>query len=151
MLNNMLEEKPLPIYGDGRHIRDWIYVEDHIAGIWTILKKGDAGESYNIGGETPYENKELVNLLCEIVAEETGVNPNKFKGLIRYVKDRQGHDRRYGINCSKIKTELGWKQKYSFKEGLKKTVRWYLKNNLWVKKVKSDEYLKWVEKNYEKK
>ena len=144
MLNNMLENRPLPLYGDGKHIRDWIYVEDHISGIWSILKKGKAGESYNIGGDNEYENKRLVYLLCEIVAEEAGLNIEKLTKLITYVKDRQGHDRRYAIDCNKIKDTLGWKQKFTMMKGLKKTVRWYLTNTLWTERVKSGEYLDWI-------
>ena len=148
MINNMLEEKELPVYGDGKNIRDWLYVEDHCSGIWEILEPGKIGETYNIGGENEWTNIDLLNVLCEIVAEENGKDKNYYKKLISYVKDRAGHDRRYVINCDKIKSELAWTQSVTFAEGLQKTVKWYLSNIEWVNSVKSGEYLKWINKNY---
>ena len=150
MINNMLEEKELPVYGDGKNIRDWLYVEDHCSGIWEILEQGKIGETYNIGGENEWTNIDLLNVLCEIVAEENGKDKNYYKKLISYVKDRAGHDRRYAINCDKIKSELAWTQSVTFAEGLQKTVKWYLSNIEWVNSVKSGEYLKWINKNYNK-
>jgi dTDP-glucose 4,6-dehydratase len=148
MILNMLEEKPLPVYGDGKNIRDWLYVEDHCSAVWKIIISGKEGETYNIGGENEWTNIDLVNRLCEIVAEKVGKERNYFKKLITFVKDRPGHDRRYAINCDKIKKELGWKQSVSFDEGLSKTVDWYLSNSEWIEEVKSGEYRKWIERNY---
>lgn len=148
MILNMLEEKPLPVYGDGRNIRDWLYVEDHCSAVWKIVTEGKVGETYNIGGENEWENIKLVNKLCEIVATKTGKDKDYYKRLITFVKDRPGHDRRYAINCVKIKRELGWTQSVSFDEGLEKTVDWYLNNKKWVDNVKSGEYQNWLNKNY---
>jgi dTDP-glucose 4,6-dehydratase len=124
MILNMVESKPLPVYGDGKNIRDWLYVKDHNEAVWLIMQKGKSGRSYNIGGENEWENIRLLHRLIEIVAEETGQRSDSLKGLITYVKDRPGHDRRYAIDCSRLKTELGWKQRHSFEEGLRETVRW---------------------------
>ena len=148
MIYNMRDRKPLPIYGDGKNIRDWLYVEDHNSAVWTVLQNGIVGESYNIGGENEWENIKLVNTLCEIFAEETNADEAEIKGLITFVKDRPGHDRRYAIDCSKLKKELGWKQSVNFDQGLRKTVRWYLDNIEWAESIRSGEYLKWIEKNY---
>jgi dTDP-glucose 4,6-dehydratase len=146
---NMLEGKPLPVYGDGRNIRDWLYVEDHNRAVWTILQKGQNGEKYNIGGENEWENIKLLQVLIDIVVAKTGRDPQKIRDTITYVTDRPGHDRRYAINCSKLKRELGWKQELMFNEGLEKTVDWYLANPQWIKGIRTGEYRKWVEKNYE--
>lgn len=148
MLLNMLDEKPLPVYGDGMNIRDWLYVTDHCSGVWAVVRKGRIGETYNIGGENEWTNISLVNRMCEILAEKTGKETDYYKKLITYVKDRPGHDRRYAIKCDKIKSELGWNQSVTFDEGLNLTVDWYLSNSKWVESVRSGEYLKWVEKNY---
>jgi dTDP-glucose 4,6-dehydratase len=149
MINNMLEEKPLPVYGDGLNIRDWLYVEDHCSGIWKIVNNGMTGETYNIGGENEWTNIDLLNNLCEIVAKKTNKEQNYYKKLITYVNDRAGHDRRYAINCDKIKSELNWAQSVTFEEGLDKTVDWYLKNTAWIENIKTGEYKKWIEKNYD--
>lgn len=148
MIYNMQERKPLPVYGDGKNIRDWLYVEDHNSAVWTVLQNGVVGESYNIGGENEWENIKLVNSLCEIFAQETGSDEIEIKSLITFVKDRPGHDRRYAIDCSKLKKKLGWKQSVDFGQGLRKTVRWYLENKKWADSIRSGEYLKWIEKNY---
>lgn len=148
MILNMLEDKPLPVYGDGRNIRDWVYVEDHNAAVWEIMKNGQAGRSYNIGGENEWENIELLGRLIEIVAEETGKKVEDLRSLITYVKDRPGHDRRYAIDCTRIKTELGWKRTVSFDEGLRATVRWYIANTAWCERVRSGEYRNWIDRNY---
>ncbi len=148
MILNMQEAKPLPVYGDGKNIRDWLYVEDHNSAVWTVMQKGRIGEKYNIGGENEWENITLLHRLIDIVAEETGKDPEQLQSLITFVKDRPGHDRRYAIDCTKLKTELGWKQSVSFEEGLRKTVRWYLTNSAWVQHVRSGEYRTWLEKNY---
>jgi len=148
MILNMVEGKNLPVYGDGKNIRDWLYVEDHNSAVWTVMKKGTLGHTYNIGGENEWENIHLLGRLIEIVAEESGRDPADFRSLITYVKDRPGHDRRYAIDCSRLKTELGWKQSVSFDEGLRRTVRWYLDNPSWIDRVRSGEYKKWIQKNY---
>ena len=148
MILNMLEGKSLPVYGDGKNIRDWIYVEDHNSAVWEIMRHGEAGRSYNIGGENEWENIHLLNRLIEIVAEESGKELSELRGLITYVTDRPGHDRRYAIDCSRLKAELGWKQASSFDEGLRKTVRWYLANADWCAHVRSGEYKNWLDRNY---
>ena len=128
MIENMIDMKPLPVYGDGKNIRDWLYVEDHNNAVWLIANKGTTGVSYNIGGDNEWENIRLVQELCRIMAVETGKDSQYYEKLITYVKDRPGHDRRYAINCGKIKETLGWKQTVSFRQGLEKTVEWYLDN-----------------------
>jgi len=148
MILNMLEGKPLPVYGDGKNIRDWLFVEDHNEAVWTIMKSGAAGRTYNIGGENEWENIELLNCLIELVAEETGKPAAEYKALITYVKDRPGHDRRYAIDCNRLKTELGWTRSLSFEEGLRATVRWYLSHRDWCARVRSGEYKSWMDKNY---
>lgn len=137
MILNMLEGKNLPVYGDGKNIRDWLFVEDHNTAVWNIVSNGRVGEKYNIGGENEWENITLLNRLIEIVAEKSGLSADKLRNSIVYVKDRPGHDRRYAIDCTKIKTELGWKRSVSFEEGLVKTVNWYIENADWVKSVRS--------------
>jgi len=148
MILNILEEKPLPVYGDGENIRDWLYVEDHCLAIWKIINHGRVGETYNIGGENEWENIRLVNFLCEKIGQLQGKDKDYYKRLIAFVKDRPGHDRRYAINCDKIKNELGWKQQNNFEKGLDSTIKWYMDNQDWVDRVRSGEYRKWMEKNY---
>ncbi|MCL2442171.1 MAG: dTDP-glucose 4,6-dehydratase [Treponema sp.] len=148
MILNMLEKKPLPVYGDGKNIRDWLYVEDHNSAVWTIMQNGKSGETYNIGGENEWENIKLLDVLIDIVASKANLNSADIRNTITYVKDRPGHDRRYAIDCSKLKRELGWKQSVNFEEGLKQTVEWYLENKQWVESIRSGEYQQWVEKNY---
>ncbi len=156
---NALEGKPLPVYGDGKNVRDWLYVEDHCEAIWTILKKGTTGETYNIGGECEKQNIEVVRQICDMLEEIHPLTDNKkiqnsklkiqnYKDLITYVGDRPGHDRRYAINCDKIKNELGWKQRHDFDKGLRDTISWYLGNADWVNSIRSGEYAKWIDKNY---
>jgi len=148
MILNILEEKFLPIYGDGKNVRDWLFVGDHCSAIWKILNNEIAGETYNIGGENEWENIRLVNFLCEKIGQLQGKDKDYYKKLITFVKDRPGHDRRYAINCDKIKRELGWKQQYNFENGLDLTVGWYMTNQGWVDRVRSGEYKNWLEKNY---
>ncbi len=148
MVNNIKEQKPLPVYGDGSNIRDWLYVEDHCEAIIQILAKGKVGETYNIGGENEWTNLDLVYKMCELMQEFVPASID-YKSLITFVKDRPGHDWRYAINCDKIKSQLGWKQSLDFEEGLRKTVTWYLSNQGWVNNIKSGEYQKWLDKNYE--
>lgn len=142
MISNMIEGKNLPIYGDGKNIRDWLYVKDHCSGIWNIVLNGKAGETYNIGGENEWTNIDLVNNLCETVALNTEKEKDYYKKLITFVKDRKGHDKRYAINCDKIKSELDWKQSVTFEEGLNLTVKWYLNNKKWIENIKTGEYQK---------
>jgi dTDP-glucose 4,6-dehydratase len=149
MILNMLNNKPLPVYGDGKNIRDWIYVDDHNNAIWTILQKAPIGEQYNVGGENECENIKLLEILINLVSKQANLNKRKISQNIIFVKDRPGHDRRYAIDCTKIKNELGWKQEASFEIGLKKTISWYLSHTKWVDSVLSGEYLHWIVKNYE--
>ena len=148
MILNMLEGKPLPVYGDGMQIRDWIHVEDHNRAVQLIMQKGRVGETYNIGGENEWENIKLLHKLIDIVSEKTGLNKEKITALITHVTDRLGHDRRYAIDCTKLKTELGWKRAFDFETGLAHTVDWYLQNKSWIADVRSGEYRNWIEKNY---
>ena len=148
MVNNIREAKELPVYGEGKNIRDWIYVEDHNRAVWQIVNSGIAGQKYNIGGENEWQNIDLLNKLIELTAKETGLDQDAVKKTIVHVKDRPGHDARYAIDCSKIKAELGWERKMTFEQGLLLTVKWYLANRDWIENIKSGEYLKWIEKNY---
>jgi len=148
MILNMLEYRPLPVYGDGKNIRDWLYVEDHNNAVWTTMQNGKAGEKYNIGGDNEWENIKLLNVLIDIVAKKVNEDAEKIRSTITYIKDRPGHDRRYAIDCSKIKNDLGWKQTVSFIEGLERTVDWYLANPEWINGIRSGEYHNWIEKNY---
>ncbi len=150
MVLNALAGKKLPVYGDGRNIRDWLYVRDHCIAIWAVMKEGRHGQSYNIGGECELSNLEVVEIICNII-DDAG---NTFSGvgesinLIEFVNDRPGHDFRYAIDCTKIKTELGWEPEESFETGIKKSVSWYIKHMDWVNGIKSGEYLKWMTRHY---
>jgi len=149
MIGNLLTGKELPVYGDGLNVRDWLYVEDHASAIWAILTKGKVGETYNVGGENEWTNLALVKFLCTRLAEVQGKDPEDYLKLITYVKDRPGHDHRYAIDCSKLKTELGWTQSVSFEQGLEATLKWYLDNQRWVAQITSGAYRDWVAKNYQ--
>lgn len=149
MTLNALAGKPLPIYGTGENIRDWLHVEDHCDAIYEVLTKGRVGQTYNIGGRAERTNLFIVNKICEILDDIKPRSDGKsYKEQITFVKDRLGHDLRYAINCSKIEKELGWKPKHNFEDGLKETIQWYLNNEDWVKNIQSGEYQKWIEKNY---
>jgi dTDP-glucose 4,6-dehydratase len=148
MILNMLEGKPLPLYGDGKNIRDWVYVEDHNSAVWQVLQHGINGGKYNIGGENEWENVKLLHTLIDIVSLKAGLDSGKVKASITPVQDRPGHDRRYAIDCAKIKRELGWKREVSFEEGLSRTVDWYLQHRDWINDIRSGEYKTWIEKNY---
>ena len=148
MILNIFEGIPLPVYGDGKSIRDWLYVEDHNRAVWCILERGKLGEKYNIGGENEWENIKLLNVLIETASELGKLDSEKIKSTIKFIKDRPGHDRRYAIDCSKIKNELNWKQQVEFTEGLKRTIRWYMENQEWVQSIRSGEYRQWLNKNY---
>jgi dTDP-glucose 4,6-dehydratase len=147
MIHNAIHGKPLPVYGDGQNVRDWLYVADHCDAILTVLEKGVLGETYNVGGLNEQKNLDVVNILCGILDEfhPAGAPHDR---LITYVKDRPGHDRRYAIDCRKLQNELGWAPKESFATGIRKTVEWYLKNSAWVEKIVSGEYRQWIEGNY---
>ncbi|MDR2210651.1 MAG: dTDP-glucose 4,6-dehydratase [Spirochaetaceae bacterium] len=146
---NIIEEKPLPVYGNGKNIRDWIYVGDHNRAVLKILNEGGAGQRYNIGGDNEWENIRLLHTLIDIIARKINLDSEKIRNTIKFVKDRPGHDLRYAIDCSKIKKELGWKQDVNFTEGLSRTVDWYLGNQDWAGQIRSGDYQKWIEKNYE--
>lgn len=140
MIHSARNDKPLPVYGDGMQIRDWLYVRDHCAAIAAVLEKGRAGEIYNVGGNNEKANIEIVRLILK----ELG----KSEELITYVQDRPGHDRRYAIDNTKITTELGWKPSYTFEEGIQDTIQWYLRNSDWMERVTSGEYQNYYEKMY---
>ncbi len=146
---NCLENKTLPVYGDGKNIRDWLYVLDHCEAILTVFEKGIVGENYNIGGNSELQNIEIINILCDIVDKKLNKKVSS-KKLIKFIADRPGHDRRYAIDFTKIKNELAWSPKYKFSDAIEKTVSWYLDNIEWVKSVQTGEYKKWIEKNYSK-
>jgi len=141
-ISNILQDKKIPVYGDGKNIRDWIYVDDHNVAVQLILQKGRLGETYNIGGENEITNIDLVTKICELLQK-------KPKDLITFVTDRKGHDRRYAIDCSKIKKELNWKRGKSFDERLSNTLEWYLSNTDWTQRVLNGDYQKWIDINYE--
>ena len=146
---NALNGKPLPIYGDGQQIRDWLYVKDHCSAIRTVLEKGKLGETYNVGGWNEKANLDVVKTMCGILDElKPKLNGTKYESQITYVKDRPGHDRRYAIDATKLEKELGWKPNETFETGIRKTVEWYLNNQAWVDHVVSGEYKNWVEKQY---
>ena len=150
MILNALEGKSLPVYGDGKNIRDWLYVRDHCIAIWTIMKKGRRGETYNIGGNSEMENIEIVEKICDILDNTTKkLDKNRSRReLITFVKDRPGHDRRYAIDFNKLKNEMGWTPLESLETGLEKTVGWYLKHEEWVKHIKTGEYFSWIHQHY---
>jgi len=146
---NALKGKPLPIYGDGQQVRDWLYVKDHCSAIRTVLEKGRLGETYNVGGWNEKANLDVVKTLCAILDElKPKADGTKYESQITYVKDRPGHDRRYAIDATKLEHELGWKPQETFETGIRKTVEWYLANQDWVTHVVSGEYKHWVEKQY---
>lgn len=148
MIQHALEGKSLPIYGDGKNVRDWLYVTDHCAAIRTVLSEGRVGETYNVGGWNEKTNLEVVETLCTLLDEMNPKGAGSYSDQITYVTDRPGHDRRYAIDASKLERELGWKPAETFETGLRKTVDWYLKHQDWVSDVTSGEYRNWVETNY---
>ena len=148
MIANALAGKPLPVYGDGQQVRDWLYVGDHCAALRRVLEAGRLGETYNIGGWNEKANLDVVHTLCTLL-DELAPKAGSYKEQITFVADRPGHDRRYAIDARKIERELGWRPAETFETGLKKTVQWYLANQDWVRKVQSGEYQQWINKNYE--
>ena len=147
-INNIINHKPLPVYGDGNYTRDWLFVIDHARAIDVAFHKGEIGETYNIGGFNEWKNIDLVKLLCAQMDEELDREKGSSAKLITYVKDRPGHDLRYAIDATKIKNELGWEPSLNFEEGLKKTIQWYLNNEDWLKNVTSGNYQNYYEKQY---
>ena len=148
MILNAIERKPLPIYGDGQNVRDWLFVGDHCAAIQLVLARGTKGEVYNIGGLSEQRNIDVVRSICALLDELRPTSQGRYESLISFVKDRPGHDRRYAIDTAKIQGELGWAPRETFRTGLRRTVEWYLANREWVKGVATGEYRRWVETNY---
>ncbi len=136
VIQNVLTRKGIPVYGDGMNVRDWLYVGDHAEALWQVLGKGNDGETYNIGGHNEWANINIVNLICDLIDEMKPELGGSSRKLITFVKDRAGHDRRYAIDATKIKNELGWVPTYTFERGIRETVRWYLDNQAWVETVK---------------
>jgi dTDP-glucose 4,6-dehydratase len=146
MIVNALAGKPLPVYGDGMNVRDWLYVGDHCAALRTVLAKGRVGETYNVGGNAEIRNVDVVRTVCRVLAEL--VPGRDFDRLISFVQDRPGHDRRYAIDATKIRRDLGWTPRETFETGLRRTVRWYLDHGDWLAAVTSGDYQRWVTQNY---
>jgi dTDP-glucose 4,6-dehydratase len=148
MILNARDSKPLPVYGDGKNVRDWLYVEDHCEAIATVLSGGQPGDTYNIGGWNEKPNIEIVQTICDLVDEIAPRAGESCRSLVTFVKDRPGHDRRYAMDARKIERELGWKPKATFESGIRKTVRWYLENEQWVRDVTSGSYRQWMATHY---
>jgi dTDP-glucose 4,6-dehydratase len=149
IIMNALESKPLPIYGDGKNVRDWLYVRDHCDAIWKIMNSGKKGETYNIGGNSEIENIVIVEMICDILDEVVPPsNKQPRKNLITFVKDRPGHDRRYAIDFSKMRETFSWKPQESFATGLRKTITWYLENQTWTDEIRSGAYQTWIKEQY---
>jgi dTDP-glucose 4,6-dehydratase len=149
-INNIINKKPLPVYGDGLYTRDWLFVKDHATAIDLVFHKGKKGDTYNIGGFNEWRNIDLVKLLCKLMDEKLGRKQGESEELITYVKDRPGHDRRYAIDASKINKELGWKPSVTFEQGLKLTIDWYFDNQEWLNHVTSGDYQHYYEEQYSK-
>ncbi len=150
IIMNATEGKPLPVYGDGKNVRDWLFVRDHCAAIWRIMQAGRRGQTYNVGGRNEMQNIAVVQIICDLLDEMLPALPGgkSRRELVTYVKDRPGHDRRYAIDCSKIERELGWRPDESFETGMRKTVRWYLDHHTWVDGVRSGAYQQWIQSHY---
>jgi len=149
-INNIQQNKPLPVYGDGQYTRDWLFVIDHARAIDQIFNEGKVGETYNIGGFNEYTNIDLIHLLCDIMDDKLGRKKGQSRKLITFVKDRPGHDKRYAIDATKINKELGWKPSVNFEQGLAKTIDWYLANSQWLQNVTSGNYQKYYDEMYGK-
>jgi dTDP-glucose 4,6-dehydratase len=146
---NAYEGQSLPVYGDGRNVRDWLYVKDHCTAIWTIMKNGTSGETYNVGGNSELENIAVVEMICDILDERNLLSEGRSRrDLITFVKDRPGHDLRYAIDFSKLSKDLNWSPKESFETGIRDTIQWYMDNQKWVERVRSGEYKRWIETHY---
>jgi len=148
MIHNIIAEKPLPVYGDGLNVRDWLHVKDHSRAVEAVLKNGLPGGVYNVGGNNEWRNIDIVNLVCDILDGKLGRTPRSNRSLITFVKDRPGHDRRYAIDASKMRSELGWEPSYTFEKGIDETISWYLDNQEWVREVTSGAYRDYYEKMY---
>lgn len=150
IINNALQGKELPVYGDGKNVRDWLYVVDHCRAILTVLEQGEVGETYNVGGNNEMQNLEVVQSVCDILDEKVGLLPGGLerRSLIRFVKDRAGHDRRYAIDASKITTGLGWAPSVTFEQGIRLTIDWYLENRDWSEKILSGSYQEYYAQQY---
>lgn len=148
VINNILNNKPLPIYGDGKYTRDWLWVKDHASAIDTIFHNGVDGETYNIGGNNEWKNIDLVQKLCDIMDEKRGLPEGTARQLITFVRDRPGHDRRYAIDASKLRNDLGWEPSIKFEEGFRQTIDWYFENSEWVERVTSGAYQAYYDKQY---
>jgi dTDP-glucose 4,6-dehydratase len=148
MIHNIMQKKALPVYGDGLNVRDWLHVKDHSAAIERVLKAGAPGEIFNIGGNNEWRNIDIVNLVCDLLDERLGRAKGENRKLITFVKDRPGHDRRYAIDASKLKRELGWEPSYTFERGIAETIDWYLANQQWVTEVASGAYREYYESQY---
>ena len=148
LINNIIQKKPLPVYGDGLYTRDWLFVKDHAAAINTVFHKGKTFETYNIGGFNEWKNIDVVKLLCQLMDVKLGRQQGESEKLITFVKDRPGHDRRYAIDATRINKELGWTPSVTFEEGLAQTIDWYLQNQEWLRHVTSGEYQKYYQEQY---
>ena len=152
VINNALKHKSLPLYGDGLNIRDWLYVKDHCSALIRVLNNGRIGETYNIGGNNEKTNREIIYIICDMLDEIRPINSksslSSYKNLIKYVKDRPGHDRRYAINSDKLMNELNWKPNETFLTGIKKTIDWYLSNQKWINNIEEGSYKEWISKQY---
>jgi dTDP-glucose 4,6-dehydratase len=150
MILNALEGKALPVYGDGRNVRDWLYVRDHCIAVWRIMQAGRKGETYNVGGRSEMQNLDVVHAICDVLDELAPSLPGGAprRTLVTFVKDRPGHDRRYAIDCSKLEQELGWRPEESLATGIRRTVRWYMEHTEWVSAVRSGEYQAWIKAHY---
>lgn len=148
MISNIIGKKPLPVYGDGKNVRDWLHVRDHASAVEAVLTKGAPGQIFNIGGNNEWQNIDIVNLVCDLMDSRLGRKPGENRGLITFVKDRLGHDRRYAIDASKIRRELGWTPSYTFERGIEETIDWYLANQDWVNEVTSGSYREYYEQMY---
>jgi dTDP-glucose 4,6-dehydratase len=150
MINNILHSKPLPVYGKGENVRDWLWVEDHARAIDVIFHTGINGETYNVGGFNEWKNIDIVHLLCNIMDKKLNRVEGESAALITYVKDRAGHDMRYAIDATKLERELGWKPSLQFEEGLDKTIDWYLANDEWISRITSGSYKQYYDQQYTK-
>ena len=150
LINNIVKNKPLPIYGKGENIRDWLHVQDHVEAIDLIFHEGAVGETFNIGGHNERQNIELVKLLIELVDKKLNRKQGTSLELITYVKDRAGHDMRYAIDAEKLQNVLGWTPKYTVEQGMEQTVDWFLENENWINNIVSGDYLNYYEKQYDK-
>lgn len=148
LIHNIIQRRPLPVYGDGRYVRDWLHVSDHVQAVEVVLKEADPGSVYNIGGNNEWFNIDIVNLVCDLLDQRLGRRDGESRELITFVKDRPGHDRRYAIDASKLKQELGWEPAYTFQRGIAETIDWYLANQEWVAQVTSGSYRDYYAQQY---